>query len=91
MKQLLFFSLAVSLSIPMLGQGNSQWVFDQVIKQREIKKHEIPFTHKERSVNDLFNISVHAQKDALFAEPFSMPRHLAKINDFKKTSLEQTV
>ena len=92
MKHLLFFSISLLTIIPMMGEDNVQWeYFDQAIKPREIVKHEVPFTHKERSLNDLFKIPEHGQKDALFAEPFSAPRRLAKINDVKKEKMDSVV
>ena len=93
MKHLLFFSFAVLTFTPVIAQDNVQWkFFNQVLKPREIEKHEIPFTHKERNKNDLFKISEYGQEeDVLFAQSFSKPSYVSTLNEEKKEKMDSVV
>ena len=82
MKHLLFFCFAVLAFTPVIAQDNVQWkFFNQMVKPRMIEKHEIPFTHKDRNVNNLFEISMEGQEeDVLFAQSFSKPSYIDAVN-----------
>ena len=91
MKHFLFLSFAVLTFTPVIAQDNVQWkFFNQMVKPRMVEKQEIPFTHKERNVNNLFEISREGQEeDVLFAQSFSNPSYVAAINEVKKRKWTQ--